>query len=125
MFLKISREDTYVPRWRGNDTLKEDEQIKITFHYMTADQEERYTKFKPIYRGTAIDKLQEVEMSIETHANDIWDGCVTKVSGLFDDETKKEITNPVEVRKIPGIYGLITETVAFIKRGIEEIDEKN
>jgi len=125
MFLKISREDTYVPRWRGNDKLKEDEQIKIAFHYMTADQEERYTKFKPIYRGTAIDKLQEVEMSIETHANDIWDGCVTKVTGLFDDETKKEITNPVEVRKIPGIYGLITEVVAFIKRGIEEIDEKN
>ena len=125
MFLKISREDTYIPHWRGNRKLKEDEQIKVTFHYMTADQEERYTKFKPIYRGTAIDKLQEVEMSIETHANDIWDGCVTNITKIFDEASKKEITNPAEVRKIPGIYSLITEMVAYIKKGIDEVDEKN
>ena len=89
---------------------------------MTAEQEEKYSTIVPKYKGTE-DKMN-VEVEIHTNANAIWDDCVKKVSGLYD-ENDKELTDPKKVRNIPGIYGLITEVVAHIKKGIEEEEVKN
>jgi len=126
MRLKVSRTDTYIPKWYNNKKLPVSEQIKVTFRFMTSEQEERFTKMRPTYRGNmAADEIQEVEMDLETHVNDIWDECVISVENLIDEDNGKAITKPLEVRNIPGIYGLVTEVVAHIKGGFEALEEKN
>ena len=65
------------------------------------------------------------EIEVKYNVNAIWEECVKKVIGLYNEDTKKEITNPKEVRDIPGIYGLISEVVGHIKIGIEEEEAKN
>ena len=124
MKVKVARQDTYTPDWRGNKKLPEDEQIKVEFSYMTAEQEEKFSTLVPRYKGTETEKM-DVEVEIHTNANAIWDACVKKVHGLFDEDSGKEITTSLKVRDVPGIYGLITEVVAHIKKGIEEEDAKN
>ena len=123
MKVKIARQDVYIPDWKNNKKLPEMEQIKVEFSYMTAEQEEKFSTIVPKYRGTETDKMN-VEVEIHTNANAIWNDCVKKVNGLFD-ENDKEITIPSKVMEIPGIYGLITDVVAYIKLGIEEEEIKN
>ena len=125
MLIRVTRDDIFTPTWRGNDKLKEEDQIKVSFGYMTAEQEEKFSTMKSAYKGDLNDKDREVKIEIETHANQIWDACVKKVTGLVDEATKKPIDNVKAIRAIPGIYGLITEVVAHIKAGIEALDEKN
>ena len=125
MYIKLQREDTYIPKWMGNRKLKEDEQIKVSYSFMTAEQEEKFTQIKPVYKGNSPSEMKEMELEILTHANEIWDNCVKKVEGLIDTDTKKPISDPKAVRNIPGIYGLITEVVAEIKKGLEALDQKN
>ena len=125
MYIKLQREDTFIPKWMGNKKLKEENQIKVTFSYMTAEQEEKFTKITPVYKGESPSEMKEMELEIQTHANDIWDSCVKKVEGLIDEKTKVPITDPKSIRGIPGIYGLITEVVAEIKKGLEAQDSKN
>jgi hypothetical protein len=119
MRVTVSREEYFVPEWNGNLKQKEADQVKVYFKYLTPEQEERYLQFRPIYR----DGGSEIEMTVETNANAIWSDCVTRVEGLYD-ENDKPITDPKEVVKMPGMYGLITEAVARIKKG-QEVDEKN
>jgi len=123
MKVKVARQDVYIPGWRDNKKLPEAEQIKVDFSYMTAEQEEKFSTLVPRYKGTETEKM-DIEVEIHTNANAIWDDCVKKVHGLFDEDSDKEITAPQKVREIPGIYGLITEVVAHIKKGIEE-ESKN
>ena len=124
MKVKIARQDVYIPEWKNNKKLPEAEQVKVEFSYMTAEQEEKFSTIVPKYKGTETSNMN-VEVEIHTNANAIWDECVKKVIGLFDEDTGKEITDPKKVRGIPGIYGLITDVVAYIKRGIEEEEVKN
>ena len=121
MQIRVSRDDIYIPKCWGNRKLKEDEQIKVHFSYMTSEQEEKYTKLRPKYTG---EKQQDVEMIIESHANEIWYACVKRVENLINEKTQKEMTS-AEVRAAPGMYELITEVVAHIKVGIEGLDAKN
>ena len=123
MKVKIARQDVYIQNWKNNKKLPEAEQIKVEFSYMTAEQEEKFSTIVPKYKGTETDKMN-VEVEIHTNANAIWNDCVKKVNGLFD-ENDKEITIPSKVMEIPGIYGLITDVVAHIKLGIEEEEIKN
>ena len=123
MKVKVARQDVYIPEWRGNKKLPEEEQIKVDFSYMTAEQEEKFSTLVPRYKGTETSNM-DVEVEIHTNANSIWDGCVKKVHGLFNEDSGKEIIDPLKVRDIPGIYGLITEVVAHIKKGIET-EQKN
>lgn len=115
----LAREGEYIPNWNRNKELKSADQIKVIYRYMTSVEEEQHTKISSKYYAQDVG----IEMNIETKANEIWDLCVISIQGLFNDN-KKEITDPKEVQKIPGIYGLITEVVAQIKKGIE-IDLKN
>lgn len=119
MRVKIARQDTYVPRWRGNRDLPESEQVKVHYHYMTAEQEER---FSTIYMHR--DEDESMSMKVETHANEVWLECVDQVLGLYGEDDKP-ITAPKDVLKIPGVYELITEVVGVIKKGLTEADEKN
>ena len=123
MKVNISGRETYIPKWNGNQKLPKAEQVSVEYRYMTCEEEEKYSNFVPKYSMEA-NAAKEVELEIKPHANEIWDLCVTKVSGLFD-ENGKEITDPKAVRKVPGLYELITEVSAEIRKGIQEADSKN
>ena len=125
MKVKVARQDTYIPRWRGNRDLPEDEQIRVEYSYMTAEQEEKYSEMQPKY--VSEDDKMHYEIEVKYNINAIWDDCVKKVSGLFWDDGKvdKEYTSPKEIMKIPGIYTLISEVVGHIKKGIDEDESKN
>lgn len=119
MQVLLSREGEYIPNWNKNNKLKPEEQIKVKYRYMTSEEEEKHTKISSKY----FSEDAGIEMNIETKATEIWDLCVVGVQGLVDNNNKA-ITDPKEVREIPGIYGLVTEVVAHIKKGIE-INLKN
>ena len=118
MRVRVTRQETYIPKWNGNDKLKADEQIRVTYKLMTAEQEEQWST---LYFRRDDDDFR---MDVETHANAIWKECVVRVEGLRD-ENDKPITKPEDVLKVPGIYGLVTEVVAQIKRGLTEQEIKN
>ncbi len=121
MKINISNKYTYIPKWNGNRKLPPEEQVSVEYRYMTCEEEEKYSQFVPKYKGANRD---EVELEIKTNANEIWDICVSKVSGLTD-EAGKELTDHKAVRKVPGTYGLITELVGIIRKGIGEEESKN
>ena len=123
MKVKIARQDVYIPQWKKNRDLPEDEQVKVEFSYMTAEQEEKYSDLQPKYVSENDNMHYEIE--VKYNINAIWNECVKKVTGLFNEDTDKEVTDPREVKKIPGIYGLITEVVGHIKHGIDEGEAKN
>lgn len=123
MKIKLSRTDIYIPKWNGNRSLPESEQVKVEYRFMTCEEEERFSLIRPVY-NVADGKTQEVSVNYDLHANDIWRACVKKISGL-QDENDTEITDPKKVADIPGMYSLITELVAEIKRGLTETDLKN
>ena len=125
MQITISRTGKYIPKWQGNRQLPEKAQVSVEYAYMTPEQEERYTTFKPRYHSEDDGNPREVEITIETHALEIWRECVQRVHNLRVGPD--EITSPKEVAEIPGIYDLITEVVAHIKKGLEitEHDAKN
>lgn len=122
MKVRLSRTDTYIPKWNGNRDLPPDEQVVIEYRYMTCEEEERWSLIRPVYNTK--EETGEVRVDYNTHANDIWDACVTSVRGLCGDDDKP-LTDPKAVRKVPGIYALVTEVVAEIKQGISEADSKN
>jgi hypothetical protein len=120
MKVRIARADVYTPKWRGNRDLPKADQISVEYKLLTAEQEERFSSISPEY-----DKGGEIaRIKVETHANAIWDECVVKVFNLTDDNGKA-IESPAKVKEIPGVYSLITEVVAQIKRGLDEIELKN
>lgn len=121
MKINISNKYTYVPKWNGNRKLPPDKQMSVEYRFMSCEEEEKFSQFVPKYKG---DKRDEVELEIKTNANEIWDTCVTKVLGLYD-EAGKELSDPKAVRKVSGTYGLITELVGIIRKGIGEEDQKN
>jgi hypothetical protein len=124
MRLKVTRTDTYIPEWYNNK--KDSAPIKVSFKWQTSEQEEKFSKMRPTYRGNmAEEDIQEVEMDLESHICAIWDECVISVENVIDDDTGKPITDPKKVREIPGTYGLVTEVVAHIKAGFEALEEKN
>jgi len=121
--VKIARQDVYIPQWKKNRDLPEDEQVKVEFSYMTAEQEEKYSDLQPKYVSENDNMHYEIE--VKYNINAIWNECVKKVTGLFNEDTGQAITAPKDVKNIPGIYGLITEVVGHIKRGIDEGEAKN
>lgn len=121
MKINIAGKETYVPKWNGNRKLPKEEQVVVEYRYMTCEEEERFQAFVPRYDT---ENTKSVELEIQTHANDIWAACVTKLTGL-SDTAGKEITDPKAVAKVPGVYGLVTEVVAEIKRGLDEGASKN
>ena len=121
MKVNISGKDTYVPKWNKNLKLESDERISVDYRYMTAEEEEKYSNFIPKYDT---DKTNSVELEIKTNANEIWDLCAIRVNNFFDP-SGKPLSDPKEIRKIPGIYGLVTEVVAKIRQGITEAEAKN
>jgi len=122
MELNISGIYTYVPKWRGNDKLPEQDRITVEYRYMTPEEEERFTAYTPVYRG---ENHSEMEIKIDSKALAIWNTCVLKVDGIKDAVTKGNVNDPKKVSTIPGTYKLITEVVAVIKKGLDEEELKN
>lgn len=123
MKIKLARTDVYVPKWNGNRSLPDSEQVLIEYRFMTCEEEEKYSSFRPVFSSDK-SEVRDVTIDVQTHANEIWDACVKKVSGLCDDNGV-EITDPRKVRAVPGVYGLVTEVVAEIKTGLTAVQLKN
>jgi hypothetical protein len=121
MKVNISGKDIFIPKWNSNREAPEAERIRVEYRYLTAEEEEKYTNLIPKYDTK---DTSNIELEIKTHANEIWDLCVSAVHNLYDTNNK-EITDPKAIRKIPGIYGLVTEVVGKIRQGITEAEIKN
>jgi hypothetical protein len=121
--IKLSRTDTYIPKWNGNRKLPTSDQVKIEYRFMTCEEEEKYSALRPVFSSDK-SEVRDVTIDVHTHANEIWDVCVKKVDGLTDDNGVG-ITDPRKVRAVPGVYGLVTEVVAEIKTGITVEQSKN
>lgn len=122
MKIKLSRTDTYVPKWNGNRELPEAERVSVDYRYMTCEEEEKWSVIRPIFSEG---ETKEVKVDYATHANEIWLACVKAVHGLTDMDGAP-VSDAKAVLKVPGIYGFVTEVVAEIKRGIlTEQDSKN
>jgi hypothetical protein len=121
MRVNISGKQEYTPKWNGNRKLPAADRLRVEYRYMSCEEEEQFSLFIPKYDTG---DTSSVELEIKSHANEIWDLCVVKVHG-FVDEAGKEITDPKAVRKVPGVYGLVTEVVAEIRKGITEEEAKN
>ena len=119
MKVSISKSNIYVPECMGNPELPEAEQVIIEHTLMTAEQEEKFSTMYLRREGK-----DDFGMTVKTHAVEIWDACVTKVTNI-EDMDGKPITDPKAVREIPGIYEMVTEVAAVIKRGLTEEDSKN
>ena len=119
MKINISGKQEYTPKWNGNRKAPEKDRIRVEYRYLTCEEEERFSNFSPRYDTEG----KDVELEIKTHANEIWELCVTKISGLTDEADKP--IDPKGVLKAPGVYELITEVVAQVKKGISEDDSKN
>jgi predicted extracellular nuclease len=117
MKITIAQTGTYVPKWNRNRDLPAAEQMQIEYQYMTAEQEEKYVKMVPRYKG------EEVTVDFDTNVNAIWDECVLSVRNFCPNG--KEMSDAKEVRKLRGIYSLITEVVAHIKQGLTDDESKN
>jgi hypothetical protein len=44
MKVQIKRTDTYVPKWNGNRKLPESEQVKVHYHFLSFEEQERLVK---------------------------------------------------------------------------------
>ncbi|KKL79301.1 hypothetical protein LCGC14_2016200 [marine sediment metagenome] len=119
MKVSLSITNTYVPEWRCNTSLPEAEQLRVTYRLMTAEQEERFSTMYLRREGE-----DDFGMTVQPHAVEIWGECVTAVANL-EDLDGKPITDAKKVLDIPGVYELVTEVVAIIKRGVTEADSKN
>ena len=120
MKVSLSITQKFTPEWRGNRDLPTDEQIVVTYRLMTAEQEERFARMSAKSDGSG-----EYMVNIEPKAVEIFGACVTHIAGLFDT-AGAPITEAAEVLKIPGIYDLIGDVAAEIKKGlITEEDSKN
>ena len=122
MRVSLAKELTYIPKWNGNRKLKKEEQVVVTYRYMTSQEEEELSVITPKYKIG--DKSGESEIEIKPKSIEVWDKCVIRVSGLVD-EKDTPITEPAKVRAIPGIYELVTEVVAEIRKGFTGEEEKN
>jgi hypothetical protein len=117
----LSKHATYIPKCRGNRELSAEDQVRFDIHAMTGDEEERLVlmAYKTVEDGkesVVIDyKIKETFLS-----------QVDRVYGVYKDEARREeVTTANEFMKLPDTYEYITETVAYIKRGLEEKEIKN
>ena len=112
----LSRECIYVPKCNGNRKLKAEEQVKFSVRAMTGVDEEKLTTLFSY-------SDDEKKIVIEPKVIDTFCNQVTKVWGVSDGT--KDIETAREFVRLPNVYDYITETVAFIKKGLPEEDLKN
>ena len=115
----LAKRNLYIPECNGNRELPADEQVRFDVRAMTGEEEERYTTLLSYVEDSK--KILLEPKIIETFL-----GQVDKVYNVYSDEAKKQ---PVETAKdfikLPGTYEYITETVAFIRKGLTETELKN
>ena len=115
----LARKSIYIPKCNGNRELPADEQVRFDVRAMTGEEEERLTTMMS-YIEDAKKVLLEPKV-IETFL-----GQVDKVYNVYADEAKKHpVETAKEFIKLPGTYEYITETVAYIRRGLTEAELKN
>lgn len=113
MKLNLKLKDIYIPDWKGNKDLPEDEQIKITFRYITlADRE----------------VLSDKNASLMDITKKVWDKNVEKIEGLemtVDDKSVEFI--PSMIYELPDLNELfeLTATHVLIASSLSDNEKKN
>jgi len=117
----LSKHATYIPKCNGNRVLPADEQVRFDIHAMTGEEEERLVMM--FYKTNEDGKDALV---VDYKVKEVFLSQVDRVYGVYKDEARREaVTTAADFLKLPGTYEYISETVAFIKNGLEEIELKN
>jgi len=117
----LSKHATYIPKCNGNRVLPADDQVRFDIHAMTGEEEERLVMM--FYKTNEDGKDALV---VDYKVKEAFLSQVDRVYGVYKDEARREaVTTAADFLKLPGTYEYISETVAFIKNGLEEIELKN
>ncbi len=144
MKVNISREGRYIPEWRDNRELPDDEQIIVTYSNLSHEEREKYeSKEKPILTMTDIevktDKQidEEIDKQFASLQVTVDNATGEKVAAAMlpkfehlEDEDGNAITTWAAVLKIPQtkvnqIASLIDEVRTHLVKEAREKDSKN
>ena len=96
MEIQINKFGSYVPKWRGNKTLPEKEQIKFHFRYLTNDERDQYIYLTPVTLKQ-IDEGNALDRSYVQDGKGIAKAVTTKIENLvINADGKKEEIKDIE-----------------------------
>lgn len=105
MRIQVKRNDTYVPKWNGNRKLPESEQIKVHYHFLSFEEQERLVSVnndnKTVinYSGGLASQVDSIDnLTVET-----------------SDGEEKQIANGKELIAEPAVEKLATELFMYLK----------
>lgn len=101
MKLNLQRVGTYIPEWNGNRELPEEDQIKVDFTYITANEKESFT--------------QNVGDNYATLAKKVWLKNVKKIHNL-DVIVDGDVVNatPENLLNLPDTWDFYVEVATHI-----------
>lgn len=102
MRISLRRNGFYIPEWRGNRELPENEQLQVEFEYLTAaDKEELF--------------VSSNSASVGSLTRQVWNRKVKKFYN-FELEVDGEIIQPTpeSVLNLPDTFDLFTEVATHI-----------
>lgn len=102
MKITLNRKGIYIPEWRGNKELPENEQIKVEFEYLTAADKEN------LYISTG-------ETNVGSIARQTWNTKVKKIINM-ELEVDGEILQPTpeNILNLPDTFDFFTEVATHI-----------
>jgi len=113
VIVSLSREDKYIPEWRGNRDLPEEEQIVFHFRYLNLEEREKYIKIVPVKK--VVDGKEEDTLDFEFDKKAIFKTMTTKIINLEimegDKSTKLE-TGRAMLSSGGHLIGLFDEVVS-------------
>ena len=87
MVISLSREDKYIPEWRGNRDLPEEEQIVFHFRYLNLEEREKFIKIVP----AKSDGKEEGNFEFDFDKKAIFKTMTTKIVNLEIMEGDKTV----------------------------------
>ena len=113
MVVSLSREDKYIPEWRGNRDLPEEEQIVFHFRYLNLEEREKFIKIVPVKK--MIDGKEDDSLDFEFDKKAIFKTMTTKIANLEikeDDKTVKLETGRAMLASGGHLIGLFDEVTS-------------
>jgi len=123
LIIEVKKEDTYIPRWKGNRELPEDEQIKVHHRYLMPGERKKYLYTKPLVldMGTG-----EVDTHVEYVQDErgIVETLITKIENLSIKSGSKEqkITTGKALYTSGVPHMLVTELEQYMLTVSPEVD---
>jgi len=123
VIIEVKKEDTYVPRWNGNDQLPEEEQIKVHHRYLMPGERKKYLYTKPIVLDM---KTGEVDQRVEYVQDErgIVETLITKIDNLSIKNEGKEqkVTSGKDLYTMGVPHMLVTEIEQYMIGVSPEVD---